>query len=200
LTALGTNVTGALYNVGRGYSQQWNFTVQHQPFQNWLFELGYVGNRGVHLFMYNQNLNWLPDSTVATYGSALNNQVANPFFGIIKTGPLASATVPQAQLLLPFPQFTALSGSIQGGVVNPFSYLGDSIYHALTVKVERRFSNGLSFLAAYSKSKLIDVGDNLTQVRPGGVFGTFVQDWSNLAAERSKSLYDVPQRLVLTTL
>jgi len=200
LTALGTNVTGALYNVGRGYSQQWNFTVQHQPFENWLFELGYVGNRGVHLFMYNQNLNWLPDSTVAAYGSGLNNQVANPFFGIIKTGPLASATVPQAQLLLPFPQFTALSGSIQGGVVNPFSYLGDSIYHALTVKVERRFSNGLSFLAAYSKSKLLDVGDNLTQVRPGGVFGTFVQDWSNLAAERSKSLYDVPQRLVLTTL
>jgi outer membrane receptor protein involved in Fe transport len=200
LTALGTNVTSALYNVGRGYSQQWNFTIQHQPFQNWLFELGYVGNRGVHLFMYNQNLNWLPDSTVAAYGSALNNPVANPFFGIIKTGPLAGATVPQAQLLLPFPQFTALSGSIQGGVVNPFSYLGDSIYHALTAKVERRFSNGLSFLAAYSKSKLIDVGDNLTQVRPGGVTGTLVQDWSNLAAERSKSLYDVPQRLVLTTL
>jgi len=200
LTALGTNVTGALYNVGRGYSQQWNFTIQHQPFENWLFELGYVGNRGVHLFMYSQNLNWLPDSTVAAYGAALNSQVANPFFGIIKSGPLASATVPQAQLLLPFPQFTALSGTIQGGVVNPFSYLGDSIYHALTAKVERRFSNGLSLLAAYSKSKLIDVGDNLTQVRPGGISGTTVQDWSNLAAERSKSLYDVPQRLVLTTL
>ena len=200
LTALGTNLTGALHDVGRGYSQQWNFTIQHQPFQNWLFELGYVGNRGVHLFMYNQNLNWLPDSAVAAYGSALNNPVANPFAGIIKSGPLASATVPQAQLLLPYPQFTALSGSIQGGVVNPFSYLNDSIYHALTAKVERRFSNGLSLLAAYSKSKLIDVGDNLNNVRPGGVTGTFVQDWSNLAAERSKSLYDVPQRLVLTTL
>ena len=200
LTAIGTNVTGALYNVGRGYSQQWNFTIQHQPFQNWLFEAGYVGNRGVHLFMYNQNLNWLPDSIASAFGPALNTQVANPFFGIIKTGPLAAATVPQAQLLLPYPQFTALSGSIQGGVVNPFSFLGDSSYHALTGKVERRFSNGLSFLAAYAKSKLIDVGDNLTQVRPGGVTGTVVQDWNNLAAERSKSLYDVPQRLVITTL
>jgi hypothetical protein len=68
------------------------------------------------------------------------------------------------------------------------------------MKVERRFSNGLSFLAAYSKSKLLDLGDNLTQVRPGGVTGTLVQDWSNLAAERSKSLYDAPQRLVLTSL
>ena len=200
LTAIGTNVTGQLYNVGRGYSQQWNFTIQHQPWQNWLFELGYVGNRGVHLFMQNQNLNWLPDATVAAYGAALNNQVANPFSGIIKSGPLAGATVPQAQLLLPFPQFTALPGQIQGGVVNPISYLNNSIYHALTAKVERRFSNGLSFLAAYSKSKLIDQGDNLTQVRPGGITGTTVQDWSNLAAERSKSLYDVPQRLVVTSL
>jgi outer membrane receptor protein involved in Fe transport len=200
LTAIGTNVTGTLENVGRGYSQQWNFTIQRQVAENWLFEVGYVGNRGVHLFMYNQNLNWLPDSTVSALGSALNTQVPNPFFGVIKTGPLASATVPEGQLLLPYPQFTGLSGSLQGGVVNPFSYLDNSTYHALTVKVERRFSNGLSFLAAYSKSKLLDQGDNLTQVRPGGVTGTFVQDWSNLSAERSKSLYDVPQRLVVTTL
>src|ERR1035441_5729 len=95
---------------------------------------------------------------------------------------------------------TLPSGSLQGGVVNPFSYLNNSTYHALTLKVERRFSNGLSFLAAYAKSKLLDEGDNLTQVRPGGVTGTTVQDWSNLSAERSKSLYDVPQRLVVTTL
>lgn len=200
LTGVGTNLSGALYNVGRGYSQQWNFTIQHQPFQKWLFELGYVGNRGVHLFMYNQNLNWLPDSVAGAYGANLANLVPNPFFGIIKTGPLAAATIPQSQLLLPYPQFTALSGSLQGGVVNPFAYTGDSIYHALTLKVEKRFSEGFSVLAAYSKSKLIDVGDNLTQVRPGGVTGTVVQDWSNLRAERSKSLYDVPQRLVVTTL
>ena len=200
LTAIGTNVTGSLYNPGRGYSQQWNFNVQRQVFENWLFEVGYVGNRGVHLFMYNQNLNWLPDSTASALGPALNTQVTNPFFGIIKTGPLAAATVPQAQLLLPYPQFTALSGSLQGGVVNPFSYLNNSTYHALTVKAERRFSSGLSILLAYSKSKLLDEGDNLTQVRPGGVTGTVVQDWSNISAEKSKSLYDVPQRLVLTTL
>jgi hypothetical protein len=85
-------------------------------------------------------------------------------------------------------------------VVNPFSYLGSSIFHAGTLKVERRFSKGLSLLAAYSKSKLIDIGDNLTQVRPGGVTGAVVQDWSNLKGERSKSLYDAPQRLVLTAL
>lgn len=198
LTAVGTNLTGALFNIYRGYSQQWNFTVQHQPIQNLLFEVAYVGNRGVHLFMYNQQLNALPDQDLAL-GTTLGQPVANPFAGVIASGPLASASVPRSQLLLPHPQFTALPG-FQGGVVNPFAFTGDSIFHAVTLKVEKRFSQGFSILAAYSKSKLIDVGDNLTQVRPGGVSGTTVQDWNNLRGERSKSLYDVPQRLVITAL
>jgi hypothetical protein len=199
-TAIGTNLTGTLHDLNRGYSQQWNFTVQHQPWEGWLIELAYVGNKGTNLFMYNQNLNWLPDSVFNSQGASLGQLVDNPFFGVIKSGPLAAAQVPKAQLLLPFPQFTALPGVLQGGVVSPFSYLGASIYHAGTLKVERRFSKGISILAAYSKSKLIDLGDNLTQVRPGGVTGTVVQDWSNIKAERSKSLYDAPQRLVITAL
>ena len=69
-TGIGTSLVGALYDVNRGYSQQWNFTVQHQPWQNWLIEVAYVGNHGVHLFMYNQNLNWLPDQTFNSLGSS----------------------------------------------------------------------------------------------------------------------------------
>lgn len=200
LTAIGTNVSGQLFNVGRGYSQQWNFTIQHQPFESWLFETAYIGNRGVNLFMYNQNLNWLPNEDLAL-GTALGQQVTNPFFGIIKSGPLASAQVSREQLLLPFPQFTASSGNVvPGGVVSPISFLGSSIYHAFTLKVEKRFSRGFSLLASYSKAKLLDQGDNLTQVRPGGVTGTSVQNWNNLRGEWSKSLQDVPQRLVMTAL
>jgi outer membrane receptor protein involved in Fe transport len=198
LTGIGTNLTGSLFNVLRGYSQQWNFTVQHQPLANLLVEAAYVGNRGVHLFMYNQQLNALPEQ-VLSLGSALGQSVPNPFAGTITSGPLAAATIPRSQTLLPYPQFTGLP-AFQGGVVNPFAFTGDSIYHAFTLKIEKRFSRGFSILAAYSKSKLIDVGDNLTQVRPGAVTGATVQDWNNLAAERSKSLYDVPQRLVITAL
>jgi len=199
LTGVGTNLTGQLFNIGHGYSQQWNFTLQHQPWNNWLFEVAYVGNHGVHLFMYNQNLNWLPNQYLSL-GTALGSLVPNPFYGVITSGPLTAAQIPQEQLLLPFPQFTALSGSLQGGVVNPNSFLSSSIYHALTLKVEKRFSGGFSLLASYAASKLLDLGDNLTQVRPGGVIGYAVQNWNNLAGERSKSLYDVPQRLVMTAL
>jgi hypothetical protein len=193
-----TNLTGALFNVYRGYSQQWNFTAQYQPISNLLVEVAYVGNRGVHLYEASQQLNTLPDADLAL-GSALGQSVPNPFFGIITSGPLAAATVPRSQLLLPYPQYTALP-AFQGGVVNPFAYTEDSIYHALTLKIEKRFSGGFSVLAAYAKSKMIDTGDNQTQVRPGAITGTTVQNWNNIAAERSKSLYDVPQRLVVTAL
>src|SRR5260370_19529807 len=168
-TAIGTNLTGTLHDLNRGYSQQWNFTVQHQPWEGWLIELAYVGNKGTNLFMYNQNLNWLPDSVFNSQGASLGQLVDNPFFGVIKSAPLAAAQLPKAQLLLPFPHYTALPGVLQGGVVSPFSYLGASIYHAGTLTVERRFSRGISLLAAYSKSKLIDLADNLAQVRLGGI-------------------------------
>jgi len=197
LTAIGTALSGQLYNVNRGYSQQWNFTTQRQ-LKDWLLEVAYVGNRGVHLFMANQQLNALPDQDLSL-GSALSQLVANPFYGVIKSGPLAAQQVPKAQLLLPYPQFSALPG-LQGGVTSPISYLNSSSYNALTVKVEKRFSNGFSVLVSYANSKLLDLGDDLNQVRPGGVVGTYVQDWNNLRLEKAKSLQDVPQRLITTAL
>ncbi|MBI3471842.1 MAG: TonB-dependent receptor [Candidatus Solibacter usitatus] len=38
------------------------------------------------------------------------------------------------------------------------SWIGSSSYHSLQIKSERRFSGGLSYLAAFTFSKLIDVG------------------------------------------
>jgi hypothetical protein len=191
-TALGGAVSGDLYNVYRGYAEQWNLTIQRQVRQDWLVEAAYLGNRGVHLFMANQQLDALPDQDLALGSSALNQLVPNPFYGLIKSGALATASITRAQSLLPYSQFTS--------EVSPLSYLSSSIYHALTIKVEKRFSKGFSVLAAYANSKALDLGDNQNQARPGGVIGTYVQDWNNLSLEKAKSLQDVPQRLVLTAL
>ncbi|MGH9626832.1 MAG: hypothetical protein ACRD7E_00490, partial [Bryobacteraceae bacterium] len=40
------------------------------------------------------------------------------------------------------------------------TWIGSSSYHALQVKSERRFSGGLSYLAAFTFSKLINTGEN----------------------------------------
>lgn len=191
LTGVGSSVSGQLRNVHRGYSQQWNLTVQYEPWSNWLLEAAWVGNHGTRLLMTSRALDIISDTDLAR-GSELLDKVANPFYGIIASGPLSTPTVTERQLLLPYPQFTSVSGG--------YAFLGNSIYHALALKVEKRFSRGFSVLMAYTASKLIDDGTNSSQVRPGATVGDTVQNWNNLRAERSKSLEDVPQRMVFTAL
>ncbi len=191
LTGVGTGVAGQLRDVQRGYSEQWNFTVQHEPWNNWLFEAAWVGNHGVRLHAGSRPLSTISDSNFAL-GTALAQTVANPFRGSISTGALSGATITRLQSLLPFPHFTGVDGG--------YSFLNNSIYHALAVKVEKRFSQGFSLLVAYTKSKLLDDGANSGQVRPGGTFVTTPQNWNNLRAERAKSAEDVPQRMVLSAL
>ena len=67
------------------------------------------------------------------------------------------------------------------------------------MRVEKRFSQGLSLLLAYTFSKLIDsnLGDGGSGFSESGDNG--VRNWDNLAAERSVSSNDLPQRLVLTS-
>jgi len=191
LTGVGTAIAGQIKNAQRGYTEQWNITIQHQPWNNWLFEAAWVGNHGVRLFADARNLNQISDANFAQ-GAALAQSVPNPFRGIIASGPLSGATITRQQSLLPFPQFT--------GVNAGYSFINNSIYHALAIKVEKRMANGLSFLMAYTGAKLIDDGANAGQVRPGAAISTTVQNWSNLRAERSKSAQDVPQRMVFSAL
>jgi outer membrane receptor protein involved in Fe transport len=191
LTGVGTAIDGQLRNVHRGSSQQWNFTVQYEPWNNWLVEAAWVGNHGVRLLGFNRALNNLPDEHRAL-GTGLAASVPNPFRGFIESGPLSGATITRFQSLLPYPHFTGVNGG--------YSFLNNSIYHAFALKVEKRFSGGLSLLLAYTASKLIDDGMNSGQVRPGGTVVTGPQDWNNLRAERSKSAQDTPQRAVLSLL
>lgn len=191
LTGIGTNIAGQLRDPRRGYTEQWNLTVQHEPWNNWLFEVAWVGNHGVRLFGDSRNLNFLSEADFAR-GAELAQPIPNPFRGSIGSGPLSGATITRAQSLMPYPQFTGVTGG--------YSFLNNSIYHALAIKVEKRFSSGFSVLVAYTGSKLLDDGTNSTQVRPGAAFVTVPQNWNNLRAERSKSPQDVPQRMVVSAL
>ena len=188
LTGIGGGVSGQLRDVQRGYSQQWNVTLQYEPWSNWLFEGAWVANKGTHLTR-SQTLNFLSEQNMAL-GNTLVQSVPNPFFGIINTGPLSNETVTRQQLLLPYPQFTSVSGGT--------AYWGNSMYHALALKVERRFARNYSILMAYTASKWID--DGRVGSRPGSTAGTGVQNWNNLRGERSISFEDVPQRLVLANM
>jgi len=115
--------------------------------------------------------------------------VDNPFYNII-TDPnssLSSATIPAYQLQLPFPQFTGVNGDDP-----PWS---NSIYNAMQVKVEKRFTRGLQFLVTYTWSKSIDdastTSGNISWL--GGT--THLQDPNNRRLERGLSSFDIPSVL-----
>ena len=75
----------------------------------------------------------------------------NPFYGVItdlEATNLNGQTIQLYRLLRNMPQYDGASGSEPN--------CGDSIYHALQVKWEKRFSTGFTMLAHYTWSKMID--------------------------------------------
>ncbi len=92
------------------------------------------------------------------------------------------------QSLRPYPQFSNVT------LLNPT--VGNSSYHGVFFKSERRFSNGLSFLAHYTFSKFID------DVASGDEFGDpgSYMDQYNRRLDKGLSGTDVPHRLLFTGL
>lgn len=78
--------------------------------------------------------------------------------------------------------------------------VGNSIYHALQVKAERRMSQGLTFLTAYTWSKSISGPSDIGGQVGGGYFIGNPQDIYYLRGDRSVSGFDVTQRFVETVL
>jgi hypothetical protein len=84
-------------------------------------------------------------------------------------------------------------GSITGGYIDS---IGNANFHSLQSRFERRVAKGLSGTVSYVYSKSIDQGGNIST---SGANSGNAQDARNLAAERGVSDYDVPHRLVVST-
>jgi len=179
-TNLGQGVSGPVRQQRLPYQMQWSFDVQRQLPWKSVIEVGYAGSAGVALpagVQYNQ----LPDSQLSL-GTQLLQTVNNPFAGYITdtTSTLSRPTIQRGQLLRPFPQFTGMSAS-QAPV-------GHSTYHAMQMRVERRFADGLALLFAWTHSKLIDnVGDFGTFLGPAGFTNN-----NCFSCDRALSFYDIP--------
>lgn len=142
----GQNVRFQARNSPTGYMQQWNFAVQRALFAGWTMQAAYVGSKGTKLFGGNYDMNQL-DPRYFSLGLPLQDQVNNPFFGQIATGALSGRTVARSQLLKPFPDYLQLTTWGNANLA--------SSYHSLQISAEKRFSQGLSMLVSYTKSKLM---------------------------------------------
>ncbi|HZU28772.1 MAG TPA: TonB-dependent receptor [Bryobacteraceae bacterium] len=173
------------------YEQTWSFGIQQQLPWSMLLDTNYIGKKGTHLYFGGAGqLDYLGpqiEHYSADQLAALHTYVANPFYGVITdpNSPLSQPTVQAYQLQLPYPQYTGVSGDSP-----PFA---NSIYNALQVRVEKRFSSGLQFLFTYVYSKSIDEASSTdgSVTWLGGI--TSLQDPNNRNLERAVSTWDIPQ-------
>jgi hypothetical protein len=160
---------------GTPYSPQWSFNVQRTLAKNFVLEVGYLGNAGVHLEQNVQVNNSLPGTAVK-----------RPYFGLV----LAPAV--QSALLFP-----ATATTVPVTTINYFPHSAHSNYNAMLVRAERRYSNGLSILNSFTWSNAIS---NAPQYRnAGGISGdenSPPQNSFNLAADRSLAYFNTKLRWV----
>lgn len=171
--------------------QQWAVSIQRELPSMSLLEVNYTGTRGTQLYFPDlENRNRLDPSYWSLGRTEINRLVPNPFFGVItdRTTSLSAPTVTLRQLLRPYPQYTGLWLSTPT--------IGNSIYHAMQVKFEKRMTRGLSAIGHYTWAKLIDDSSNSGYDFFGG--DSLVQNPWNLQLERALSVNDVAHRALLT--
>lgn len=194
---LGSTVTLDETNGGTPYVQQFSFTLQQQLPRGWLAEAGFSGSKGTHLRAGSYDLDQM-NPQYLSLGNQLNSQVPNPYAGVVP-GPLGNPTITLMQSLRPYPYYNQIT--VQD------VHLGSSVYDALIMSLEKRFSSGFVLLSSYTFSKSISNGvagsannagtlqvqEPASQTSPGEVYQDGLYD---LRASRSIDSNDTPYRWV----
>ncbi len=151
-------------------AHQWNINLQREFGRDWLAELGYAGSRGLHL-VRQYDANFSPAGPGSIDSKRLYTRLAIPGTSIVAS-PL--------------------------GPVYTHRYNGNSIYHAMVAKIEKRFAAGYTILSSYTWSKTI--GDTCGSAVQGNTTSCGFQNLYNLRAERSLDNQDIPHRFVTSGL
>ncbi|MFZ1140468.1 MAG: TonB-dependent receptor [Candidatus Sulfotelmatobacter sp.] len=182
-TGPGVNTTQNLFvlEVPRHFvvpnTQQLNLTLQRELGMHWVWEIGYVGTRGIHLRETRdaiQSVNASPSSPFTVTDTSGNSYT-------ITTNTFANAIA-----RTPTPGLNGYSG------YQIFANDAYSIYHALQTTVSRRWGQGY-FQAAYTFSKNIDATST-----GNTAFNTAYNDQSNINASRGISDFNRPHRLAVS--
>ena len=197
--------TGPLTNIGLDtdaiaptrptpYTEQWMLGFQYQLAANDSLDVSYFGNHGVKLLFGADNgdailMNQLSPQQLQL-GPALLNPVSNPYFGQIQNSScgLDQPTVPQQQLMRPFPEFC--------NVENVQAPAGYSSYNSVEFNYVHRFSHGLQMQASFTVSKYLDNASGPEAWATAGYIG--VENNYNLHLEKSLDQNDTPKSLVIS--
>ena len=135
---------------------QWNFNIQRQLPGGILLEVGYYGNKLDHMWRQ------------------IDGNPAPPEPGNINSNrPYNSTLVPGTDDTITLANVVRIQKD------------GWSAYNALQAKIEKRYSNGLTFIASYAYSKAIALGDTAA-----------VQDQQDWMADKALSSLNMTQHFV----
>jgi hypothetical protein len=182
------------YGGKRPYGLTWTQGVQRRLGKDYTLEVRYTGTKGVHL--WNQSrLNIAPQVTASNYiPTFFSMPSAATLAGLGKTlGQVESYIVPGGTAALPNNDMAALG--FTNNIVG-YAPQGYSSYNGLAVQLNKRYSNHLQFLMAYTWSHM---EDDSTATN----FSTYLsprraQDFTDLAAEWATSALDRRQRFTFT--
>jgi hypothetical protein len=183
---LGQGVFTVDGTLGSGYAQQWNVSVQRELTPNTSVELSYLGSTITNIGIPDSNINQLTEEQLRL-GPALLTRVPNPYFGIVpRSSSIGDPTITTAQLMKPFPEYTAVSFYRNN--------VGTTNYHGVSVSIRQRWARGLTYSAAYTRSTLTDVASSVfdASILTGPLTNAAVADSFNLERDRDYSTGDIP--------
>jgi hypothetical protein len=125
----------------------------------------------------------------ATYLGNISHKLASTNISLNQIPLEQAAAGRTSQQFRPYPQFSAVTAVLPS--------LGDSSYHALSTRFEKRFSNGLNFLGTYTWSKFLN---NTSE--GGGQVGNDAGPYSDFYNRRLDYGYsgnDVPHRMTFAS-
>src|SRR5207344_643051 len=96
---LGQGVFTVDADLGSGYAQQWNVSVQRELTTNTAIEVSYLGSKITNIGLPDSNINQLTEDQLKL-GPALFERVPNPYFGIVpRSSSIGDPTITRAQLM-----------------------------------------------------------------------------------------------------
>jgi outer membrane receptor protein involved in Fe transport len=166
----------------------WNVSVQHEINSSTSLELAYVANKSTHIFpeessnaLKNASYN-LNQATIQGFEDTTDPSICQPGSG---SGTPAS---PCASLLSSRQPYYSRFGWTQG--INYFGNEASSNYESLQVKLDKRFTHGFEFHAAYAWSKGLGYVEDYFAINPRVNYGP--NDFDRTHAFTLSTLWDLP--------
>jgi trimeric autotransporter adhesin len=201
-------------HLENGQARQWNFFIERALGARWMASIGYSASvsRNLHNRSFPiQNLQSIDPALLSQWRDQFiaSNGTLNPATQLVQnpwqpaTGPLVpyagilgQRTIPRQNTLFPYP---LLVGS--NAAVNLSQATAD--YHAMILRINRRYANGTMLDATYTWSKEIDNTDTVEDnqgFNAGASARGGNHSLSNFDLNRRLGYSDIPHRLVATFL